>query len=330
VTHCIGEQHVVGLGQGTLELRPGARVDRFRVLRPLGHGGMGVVLAAYDPDLQRQVALKLVRNTVADEPAVSSVIPDLLAEARVMAGLDHPNIVKVHEVGRFRDNAYLVMELVDGATMGEWLRHMPERPWQSIVEAFAQAGRALAYAHDRGVAHGDFKPENLLVDARDRVRVTDFGLSCPLPAAPSDPDGPGDLSGHARATMVMGTPRYMAPEQYLGWSPAARSDQFSFCVALFEALYGRHPCTHDSSRSLVELPLAEARNPRPEDTQVPDWLAYALARGLSADPAARYDSMYALLADLVAPVRRSRGRARSTAVLMSVLAAFVFGLHAVI
>lgn len=310
----------VGVG-AHLQLQPGTRVDRFVVLKRLGHGGMGVVFSAIDPDLRRQVAIKLLR-TGADNGPVRQSSDDLRDEARKMASLDHPNIVAVHETGTYRGEAYLVMELVDGTTLGDWLYRWGKRPWTEIVDGFVQAGRALAHAHSHGLAHGDFKPENVLVDDTDRVRVTDFGLARPFEIRPPDArdeaivpnraknDGAkNDCAKKDRPAMVMGTPRYMAPEQYRGQAADALSDQFSFCVALFEALYERHPCTHDNPRSLLQLPGEEAWTGIPRGTDVPAAIGRVLARGLHPRPSERYGSMDELLAELQARRQFRRGRA---------------------
>jgi serine/threonine protein kinase len=285
-----------------LDLAPGTKVGRFVISHEIGRGGMGVVFAARDPHLDRPVAIKFLHSTGGDESEARAQ-ERLLAEARAMARLDHPNIIRVYEADLFRQETYIAMEMVHGETLSHWIKRW-QRPWSSVLAVFRQAGSALTHAHASGLAHGDFKPENVLIDDADRVRVTDFGLSRwferegrPLPASDL-----GDFVG--------GTPRYMAPEQFGGQPANACSDQFGFCVALYESLYSRHPFAQGSARSLLELPDEQAMAPLLADARmahrVPSWLHTVLARGLHRDPARRYPSMDALL-DALTP-RRARAR----------------------
>src|SRR5215471_4687743 len=193
---------------------PSARFGRFRVLERLGAGAMGVVYAAYDPDLDRGVALKLV-----NVPGRSQEIA--LAEAKALARLSHPNVVPVHDVGIEGDCVYIVLELVRGETLDRWATGRDAR---KIIDAYRQAGEALAAAHAAGLVHRDFKPTNALVGLDGRVRVVDFGLACEATTT----------TGDRRA--IAGTPRYMAPEQAAGHSVTPAADQYSFAVALTEAL----------------------------------------------------------------------------------------------
>ena len=274
-----------------LDLKPGTRIGRFVISHEIGRGGMGVVFAARDPQLDRSAAIKLLHGTGGDEPEARAQ-ERLLAEARAMARLDHANIIKVYEAGLFQHEMYIAMEMVDGETLSQWARRW-QRPWAPVLAIFRQAGSALAHAHASGLAHGDFKPENVLVDDDDRVRVTDFGLSRWFERE-GRPQPANDLG-----EFVGGTPRYMAPEQFCGQPANARSDQFGFCVALYECLYGRHPFARGSARSLLELSEAQATAPLRADAHaahgVPSWLHAVLARGLHRDPARRYASMEALL-----------------------------------
>jgi len=245
-------------------LERGAAVGRYVILERIGSGGMGVVYAAYDPELDRRVALKLLR------PDRFNSEPDrlrLLREAQAMARLAHPNVVAVHDAGTFGDQVFVAMELVEGRTLRDWLADGP-RPRREILEPFLAAGRGLAAAHEAGLVHGDFKPGNVLIGTDGRARVADFGLARELAAPP------------AEWGLAEGTPGYMAPEQRRGDPADARSDQFSFCVALWEALFG-------------ERPVSGARVPRP-----PGWLPQVLLRGLEARPEDRHPSMDALLGAL--------------------------------
>jgi serine/threonine protein kinase len=169
-----------GREPGRAVLGRGDVVDKFIIVAELGAGGMGVVYEAYDPGLDRKVALKLLRTDAGgDGPRAR-----LLREAQAMARVVHPNVVTVYEAGRWQDRIFLAMEKVSGGTLRAW--EAAARPWQEIVAAFAQAGRGLAAAHDAGLVHRDFKPENVLVGDDGRVRVTDFGLVGALAASVED------------------------------------------------------------------------------------------------------------------------------------------------
>lgn len=255
----------------------GALVGRYVVLHPVGQGGMGVVYAAWDPELDRKVALKLVR------PGRAGSDPHrTLHEAQAIARLSHPNVIAVYDAGRCGDQVFLAMELVEGRTLREWLAESPRRPWREVLDVFLLAGSGLAAAHAAGLVHGDFKPENVLLGEDGRVRVADFGLA--RRALPAD-TGEGEPGG-----AVSGTPAYMAPELPRGSRGDARSDQYSFCVALWEALYGERP-----SPGGGEPPQPPQS---PLGARVPAWVRQALARGLQPDPAGRFASMDELLREL--------------------------------
>ena len=262
-------------------------VGRYLILEPLGEGGMGIVYAAYDPDLDRKIALKLVR---AGHAGSSDEQQRLLREAQAMAKLSHPNVLPIFDVGTFGERVFLAIEFVDGTTLRRWLRQEP-RAWREALAVCVAAGRGLAAAHRAGLVHRDFKPDNVLVGADGRVRVTDFGLAraehVELPEVPRTRDSLLDASITVAGSIV-GTPAYMAPEQRE--QPAdARSDQFAFAVTTYEALHGERP--GDASAA---------------NTAVPARIRNALSRALAADPAARYPSMDALLDELAresAPAR---------------------------
>jgi eukaryotic-like serine/threonine-protein kinase len=298
-----------------LQLAPGTRVGRFTVLHEIGRGGIGVVFAAYDPQLERNVALKFLQSASQKVERVVRAHKDLLAEGRAMARLAHSSIITIHEVGTFQGEAFIVMELIHGVTLSDWLQRWTTRPWTSIIEILRQAGQALAHAHAQGLAHGDFKPENVLLDDSDRVKVMDFGLSRLL-------DGRDSGDREDGAPPLMGTPRYMAPEQFQGRPSDPLSDQFSFCVALYEALYGQHPFAYDTPLSLLKLPPEEAIRPVPPRPDVPAWLGRALQKGLQCDAKQRYTSMDELLAALAPPVRRRRGRGLAAAAAAALVVCF--------
>ncbi len=275
-------------------LAPGAAVGRYLVVQQVGAGAMGAVYAAYDPELDRKVALKLLHRVDGQER--------LVAEGRAMARLAHPNVVQVLDLGATADDrVFVAMEFVEGITLRRWLAVEP-RSWREVAAVLIEAGRGLAAAHAVGLLHRDFKPENLLIGRDGRTRVGDFGLS----RASTGVAPPG--ADPARTLELVGTPAYMAPEQFRCQPATARSDQFSFCVVLWEALYGRRP--FDEGAGTVEA-LAEAvlhrrlREP-PSARRVPAALRRILLVGLAADPAARFPSMEALLSRLERATRKRR------------------------
>ncbi|MBL8743732.1 MAG: serine/threonine protein kinase, partial [Myxococcales bacterium] len=235
----------------------GQTIGRYRVIGRLGEGGMGAVLAAHDPELDRTVALKILHESAGDE---RGELRDRLArEARAMAKLAHPNVVAVYDVGAdpASGQLFVTMELVDGTTLRDWLR--TPRSSRAILDVFMAAGTGLAAAHAAGLVHRDFKPENVLVGRDGRVRVGDFGLARPpRGAAASDAPLSPTLT---RTGAIIGTPAYMAPEQFLGEAADARSDQFAFAVALFEALRGERPFAGASLRELSENVVAGRLSP---------------------------------------------------------------------
>ena len=275
------------------------QIGRFRVDERLGGGGMGVVWAAWDPELARRVAIKVLRPDL--EGAAGTVgHARLLREAQAMARINHPHVIAVHEVGSLGDQVFIAMEFVEGTTLGRWLS-ATRRTWREILGAFLDAGAGVAAAHAAGVVHRDFKPDNVLVGDDGRVRVVDFGLarSATEAAIGADADPtPGTDAGLTRTGALMGTPAYMSPEQWLGRPADERSDQFSFCVALFEALYGTRPfratTIPDLARAVTTGPIAGAAS----DVRLPRWVDAALRRGLSRDPSERFPAMTELLAAL--------------------------------
>lgn len=301
----------------TVEAPPdGLTVGRYQLGRQLGAGAMGMVFEAHDPQLHRRVAIKLLHPGVSDGPDGAR----LLREARSMAQLAHPNVVTVHDAGRAGSSVFVAMELVDGVTLGTWL-HEGKRDRRQVLEVFAQAGRGLDAAHRVGIVHRDFKPENVMLGSDGRARVADFGLARPSVAWAAGQPEPASgvrvtmtidgLTGHGA---VVGTPAYMAPEQWNGTLADARSDQFAFCVALYEALASERPFEGKTLPALANA-VTQGRM-RPLARSIPAWLRRAIARGLSVDPAARYPSMTALLRVL----ERDRGLGRRTAAVVGAMA----------
>lgn len=312
--HATTEQSSDDDGELRLLLR-GSTVGRYVVLDAIGAGAMGVVYAAYDPELDRRVALKLLRDRALDAKRTER----LLREARAIAKLSHPNVVVVHDVGEHEDTVFMAMEYVDGGTLGDWLS-AKERSQREIIDAFVDAGRGLAAAHSAGLVHRDFKPANVLVGSEGRVRVTDFGLARPRAggstdgARPNPTDAPSldpetsprpDERSLTRTGAIVGTPAYMSPEQFAGKVADERSDQFSFCVALFEALCGERPF---GGRSFAELAAnVDAGRVRESAglSKLPRGVRQLLHRGLARSPDERFPSMSALLRALThRPARR--------------------------
>jgi len=310
-----------------------ARFGRYTLQGKLGDGGMGVVYAGYDPELHRKVALKVLHARQQHGRAQER----LIAEARALARLDHPNVVRVHDVISHDDQVVLVLERIEGATLAVWERAAP-RSWRAILPVYIQAARGLAAAHGVGVIHRDFKPTNAIVGDDGRVRVLDFGLARsdamssvappgPVPAVmssgsdePSGPSGPSDLTqtGLTQTGALVGTLGYAPPEQLRGAAVTPASDQFSFAVSLHCALEGIAPFTGDDITSR----LAAIQRGKPcvarDDRRVPAWLRAAVARCLAASPDARFPSMDAVLSVLTRP--RGWRRWRSAAAVVAVAA----------
>jgi serine/threonine protein kinase len=286
-------------------LAEGAEVDRYVIGPLLGYGGMAVVFAARDPKLSRDVALKVLRKRSGG--AAHEIAARMRREAQVMANLSHPNIVTVFDIGTVGERVWIAMEKVDGGTLRQWLK--TPRTWQEIVATFVQAGRGLAAAHDAGIVHRDFKPDNVLVGKDGRARVADFGLAYvgANPAADEDlaqrdpaPIADDDIRAQPITdhTALVGTPGYMAPEQARTARTHASTDQFSFCVSLYEALCGELPFEGRDVIGIVENVRAGRFKSSAGSRRIPRHVKHALRRGMSLHPSDRFPSMYALLAAL--------------------------------
>ena len=343
-TEAVGAEAI----DSTVALTRGAHLGRYTVLERIGSGGMGVVYGAFDPQLDRKVALKVMHPDLRGQTSGGRGRARLLREAQAMAKLSHPNVITVHDVGTFGARVFVAMEFIDGATIRDWL-HQQHREWAEIIETFVRAGRGLAAAHTVGLVHRDFKPDNVLVGHDGRVLVMDFGLArtsggprqatgeLQRPPAGADlsttknlgpkrhelhesaaidpvadthsgrsiPDTPepsGDKSpaDHelTRSGALLGTPAYMAPEQHKGSKPDPHADQFSFCVALYEALYGERPFKGNSITSLAMNVLDGDVRSAPKNSGIPSWLRDVVVRGLATEPTDRWPSIDALLAEL--------------------------------
>lgn len=302
------ESTVTVQGQGSHNadrMPPGTRVGRFVVSTRVGAGAMGVVYRAQDPQLGRDVALKVLASD--DDGGHGRA--RMLREAKAIAQLDHPHVVSVYDVGALGDaTMYFAMQFVDGQNVAEWLRSERREP-AAIIDVFSQAAKGLAAAHDAGLVHRDFKPSNVLMDGKGHVRVADFGLArgvdeVTVDHAPSDDVGETTLDedrGLTGTGALVGTPRYMAPEQLDHRPSDARTDQFSYCVAFWEALAGAHPFGPDPSL----LREAMRRGPGRPPATASSRLTGALRRGMSERPRDRFGSMHELLR-AIAPPKRGR------------------------
>lgn len=338
-------------------------IGRYEVRHKLGEGAMGVVYAAHDPELQRDVAVKLLRRDRFEGWRLERGGERLRHEARITARLAHPNVVTIYDVGRHGGSVYIAMELVDGPSMRRWMRDVA-RPWREVLAMFFQAGMGLAAAHEAGLVHRDFKPGNVLVGDR-RARVVDFGLAQvgaarastrPRGASPVDntapsessattpavaivdalglvteedssivrtssgatltttqsfqqissdveltvsgDDDPVSITGETTTGLFAGTPAYMAPESFSGGPIDARTDQFAFCVSLWEGLYGERPFAGDTAVAIGVQVLEGRICPPPSRARVPGWLRDIIIKGLAVDPAERHASVRSMLASI--------------------------------
>ena len=313
-----------------LRARKPNMLERYTVLRQLGAGGMGKVYLAYDERLDRRVAIKLLLHEHASDRSKQR----LLREAQAMARLAHPNVVTVFEVGEVEDEIFIAMEYIQGSNLRHWLRREP-RTRAQILAVFQAAGEGLAAAHEAGIIHRDFKPDNVLVGDDGRVLVADFGLAHgggdasmtteeELESGPSIGSQPRPRLTQTGA--MVGTPAYMAAELLRGATGDARSDQFAFCVSLWEALFGARPYRGASLRAVRASVLLE-RLHEPAEHDVPLWLRETLLRGLRADPEQRWPDM-ATLIDAIADDPELRRRRRTRAVLLTSLTLSLIGILA--
>ncbi len=284
------------------------QIGRYVVLKALGEGGMGVVLAAYDADLDRKVALKILREEIRTGTGAAL---RMRREAQAMARLSHPNVAQVYEVAEDeRGRLFLAMEYIEGSTLRAWLMAQP-RTWREVLAVYVEAGQGLAAAHAAGLMHRDFKPDNAMLARDGRVRVLDFGLSRLYATSDDHPS----LSSSGRtleltvtgAGALLGTPAYMSPEQHEHEEVDARSDQFSFCVSLWEALHGKRPY---SGATMAELSTSMRRGElaTTSGSRAPAWIRRVLERGLAIEPSLRWPTMDALLAALDRDPARTRRR----------------------
>ena len=297
------------------ELRRGDVVGRYRILERLGVGGMGVVYRAHDPQLDREVALKLLRSA---RVANGEGSLRMLREAKSVAKIRHPNVVTVYDAGEVDGRVFIAMELMRGTDLGGWFDR--QHAWREVVDVMLQAARGLRAAHEAGLIHRDFKPDNVVVEADGNVKVLDFGLARAAYDSETQSRVAEEIADHLAQTGVdglqtlthtgalVGTPAYMAPEQYLRGDLDARTDQFSFCVTLFMGVYGHRPFS-GRTYGVLTMNVVNGIIEEPEDPSVaPARLLEVLRKGLAPNPANRFASMDMLIAELQAISSRDGGR----------------------
>ena len=310
------------------------RIGRYDVTKYVGAGGMGVVYAGVDPELDRKVALKVLRSDTFGDKARER----LRREAKALARLSHPNVVHVYEVGSGGDGngMFVAMELVEGGTLTDWLTEQ-RRSTSEILDRFVAAGRGLAAAHDAGLIHRDFKPDNVLLDPQGNPKVVDFGLvlakedPAEVPLGSTHPDtDEGDRSEVSLTVTgtLMGTPAYMAPEQHRGQMADARTDVFAFCVSLYEALFGGRPFGGDSYAALAQSVLEGEATPPSGKRKVRRAVRRVIMAGLSVEPENRPQTMHALLEVLSHPYAERRRRGLLVAGMAVGVGALAYGMPA--
>ena len=301
------------------------RVGRFALLERVGKGGMGVVYAAYDDRLDRRVAIKLLRSRFDNEAAREL----LEREAKRLARLSHPNVVQIHEYGEHDGRVFVAMEYVVGQTLRTWLT--TTRSWREVLPVLIQAGRGLVAAHEAGLVHRDFKPDNVLVGDDGRVRVLDFGLASFAKLElerTRDTTLDGSTTSDSQRASLAGTPVYMAPELFAGELAHVGSDQWAFCVVAWEALFGQRPFVATSADELIEH-IVHAEPQRGGSVKLPARLERAILRGLAKRPSERWPELATLVAELdelLQPSGHRRASLGLTALLgCSLIAALTLG-----
>ena len=289
-------------------------IGRYRMREELGRGGFGAVYVAHDPELERDVAIKLVLPRKGREGPKWEA--RLVREAQTLAQLEHPNVVTVYDVGVDTDSGgvYIVMELLRGRSVRAWLKHEDRPAWQHVVDAFLGAARGLAAAHAVDVVHRDFKPENVMLTPSGVATVIDFGLARDV--GELDSTRISSVSGEIRAMpdgraltsvgTVMGTPPYMAPEQHTLGKVGPAADQYALCVSLFEALYGIRPFVAPDVEALYEVKCSMSFEPLPKGHGVPRAVHAVLLRGLNPVVDRRWPSVKAFAQALESAARPRR------------------------
>jgi hypothetical protein len=268
-----------------MQLKPGDRLGRYEIGALVGAGGMGEVYRARDPELEREVAIKVLPAELAEDP---TRLRRFEREAKSIARLDHPNLLAIYDVGRHDGTLYLVCELLEGQTLGDRLASasitVPE-----ALDYGVQVARGLAAAHEAGVIHRDLKPANLFLTADGRVKILDFGLAKEV--APSDGEDTARLTTVSEEGTLLGTVGYMAPEQVAGQRVDRRADQFALGIVLYEMLSGRSPFQRQTTPETLTAILRETPEPLAQIApRVPAPLRWVVERCLARDPEDRYDS----------------------------------------
>jgi tRNA A-37 threonylcarbamoyl transferase component Bud32/tetratricopeptide (TPR) repeat protein len=337
----MGDQGSVAAADFELLAR-GSTVGRYLVLERLGAGAMGVVYAAYDPELDRKIALKLLRPQESDGDQERRQAR-MVREAKAIAKVSHPNVVSIFDVGVHHGHVFMAMEHLAGGTLREWTAH--QKPaWRDVIKTYVQVGHGLGAAHAERLIHRDFKPDNVLLDKNGVPKVVDFGLVRLAAAASSDSSdsgvtfnqkatATGELAPELRSLAagpaaltrtgaLTGTPAYMAPEQFHSRAVDGRTDQFAFCVSLYESLYGERPFAGSNIIQLVDAVTNGRVREAPKDSQVPGWVRRVLLRGLSTQPERRFQTIEQLIAALESdPARRNKRRVAGGVTLGVALAA---------
>jgi serine/threonine protein kinase/tetratricopeptide (TPR) repeat protein len=320
----VNETETIGNSEGGIriaganaDLVPGQLLGRYVLAERLGAGGMGAVHAAHDPGLGRRVAIKVVHAAASRPGSVDRIRAQLLREGQALARLSHPNVVPVYDVGPFGDGVFVAMELVDGETLDDWAKRRA-RHWTEVVSMFIHAARGLYAAHEVGLVHRDFKPSNVMIGRDGRIRVMDFGLAEAAGDGAATSPGRGVVSVDPSATderhyrpeggVVMGTPAFMSPEQHCGREVDDRSDQFSFCVALFRCLFGCAPFQPEEGESLVDAIVAQRIADPAAKRDSPRRLRQAIRRGLQLRPEDRWPNLAVLIEELQRCMQPRRGR----------------------
>jgi tetratricopeptide (TPR) repeat protein/predicted Ser/Thr protein kinase len=302
-------------------------IPRFLVLSKLGEGGMGVVHLAYDRDLDRKVALKVIRS---DHGEPTELEVRLMREAQALAKLANPHIVNIHDIIEYNGQACILMEFVDGETVRGWLVK-GKRSWRDILDVFIQAAKGIASAHAEGILHRDIKPSNIMVGRDGRTRVMDFGVAKAVESIPTatvslecnDAVVGCPSGGLTRTNQLVGTLGYMSPEQITSGEATMQSDQFAFFVALDEALYGRSS-VRGLTRATAAVEAAGLQDaPRPREAGVPQWVRRVVERGLSVDPSRRLESMEAVVDALSSDPRDKRVRMALITGMVAIVASVV-------
>ncbi len=289
----LGKRSAVQKANPTFELRRGLQVGRYTLLYPLGEGGMGSVYAAFDPKLDRRVALKFLRTDLLGT-GQQAHRQRLVREARALARLSHPNVVSIYDVAETDGSVFLAMELIDGTNARVW-RELGNRSQAQILKIYRESLMALMAAHEQGIIHRDFKPDNVMVGADGIARVTDFGLAraamLDVDVLLADAESLGvNWETLTQTGLVLGTPRYMAPEQFRGLANEL-TDQFSFCLSMYEALYGHYPFGTRTARDLdVSKPLSEQILKPLTRGRVSESLRKIILKGMSPDPSQRWQN----------------------------------------